>query len=134
MLYDRWQKVVRDKSDEIALRDLASGQHWTFSELNQESEKPLPDHPGIVYPQGNSAQFIITVLQAWRTQTVVCPLEAQLPPPALSLPPAPCCHLKITPAGTGTRRVVAFTGEQLAADAENIMATMGLHRTGRTWG
>jgi long-chain acyl-CoA synthetase len=126
MLYDRWQKVVRDKSNEIALRDLASGQHWTFSELNQESEKPLPDHRGIVYPQGNSAQFIITVLQAWRTQTVVCPLEAQLPPPALSLPPAPCCHLKITPAGTGTRRVVAFTGEQLAADAENIMATMGL--------
>jgi hypothetical protein len=111
MLYERWQKVVEEKRNEVALRDLASGQHWTFSELARESEKELPDNPGIVFPQGNSPQFIITVLRAWRSQTVVCPLEPQQPTPSVPLPPTPCCHLKVTPAGTGARRVVAFTGE-----------------------
>jgi long-chain acyl-CoA synthetase len=125
MLYEHWQKVVEGRRDEVALRDLASGQYWTFSQLNEESEKPLSGNPTIVFPQGNSPQFIIDVLRAWRSQVVVCPLEAQQQPPIVSLPPAPCCHLKITPAGTGAR-VVAFTGEQLAADVENIVATMGL--------
>ena len=125
MLYERWQKVVEDRRDEVALRDLASGQCWTFSQLNAESENLLPGNPAIVFPQGNSPQFIITVLRAWRSRAVVCPLEAQPQPPTVSVPAAPCCHLKITPAGTGAR-MVAFTGEQLAADAENIVATMGL--------
>lgn len=126
MLYERWQKVVGDKNDEIALRDLASGHSWTFSQLDRESERPLPDHGDVVFPQGNSSQFIITILRAWRRGTVVCPLETPQQPPKLSLPPKPCCHLKITPAGTGAGRVVAFTGDQLAADAENIVLTMGL--------
>ena len=126
MLYEHWQKVVKDKRKEIALRDLASGQSWTFSELDRESGKDLPDNPGIIFPQGNSPQFIIDVLRAWRAQVVVCPLETQQQPPVVPPPSPPCCHLKITPAGTGTQRTVAFTGEQLAADVENIVATMGL--------
>ncbi|MBI5383336.1 MAG: long-chain fatty acid--CoA ligase [Verrucomicrobia bacterium] len=44
----------------------------------------------------------------------------------IPLPPAHCVHLKTTSASTGVARVIAFTGEQLAADAENIVATMGL--------
>ena len=44
----------------------------------------------------------------------------------MSLPPAHCIHLKTTSATTGAPRFVAFTAEQLAADAENIVATMGL--------
>lgn len=108
------------------MRDLASGESWTFSELSREGEQPLDDNRGIVFLQGNSPQFVISVLRAWRSQSIVCPLEAQQPPSNLPLPPKPCCHLKITPAGTGARRVVAFTGEQLAADAENIVTTMGL--------
>src|ERR1700679_59142 len=111
MLYERWQKVVEDGRNEIALRDLASGQAWTFSQLNGESEKSLPDNPDIIFPQGNSPQFIINVLRAWRAQAVVCPLETQQQPPAVPPPLSPCCHLKITPAGTGTQRTVAFTAE-----------------------
>jgi long-chain acyl-CoA synthetase len=37
-----------------------------------------------------------------------------------------CCHLKTTPASTGVPRAVAFTEEQMAADAANIVATMEL--------
>jgi long-chain acyl-CoA synthetase len=126
MLYERWQRVVEDKRDEIALRDLASGQSWTFSQLDGESEEPLPENPGIVFPQGNSPEFIFTVLRAWRSGVAICPLEIQQQVPAVPAPENPCCHLKITPAGTGIRRTVAFTAEQLAADAKNIVMTMGL--------
>jgi acyl-coenzyme A synthetase/AMP-(fatty) acid ligase len=44
----------------------------------------------------------------------------------MGLPPAHCLHLKTTSATTGAPRFVAFTPEQLAADAENIVSTMGL--------
>jgi long-chain acyl-CoA synthetase len=126
MLYERWQKVAGERRNEIALRDLASGRSWTFSELNSAAEKPSPGNPAMVCPQGNSPEFVITVLRAWRERVVVCPLDAHQQPLAVLTPPAPCCHLKITPATTGVPRAVAFTPEQLAADADNIVATMGL--------
>ena len=66
MLYERWQNVVRERRNEIALRDLASGRCWTFSQLNAEAETPSPDHPAMLHPQGNSPEFIIAVLRAWR--------------------------------------------------------------------
>jgi len=126
MLYERWQKVARDRRNDIALRDLASGQRWTFAQLSREAESPLPDKPAMVFPQGHSAEFIFAVLRAWRWQAVVCPLEQHKQPPTDSPPPAPCCHLKITPPTTGAPRAVAFTEEQLVADAESIVTTMGL--------
>ena len=126
MLYERWQKVVRERRNEIALRDLASGQCWTFAGLNGAAETPLPGNPVMIHPQGNSPEFIIAVLRAWRARIVVCPLEAHHQPLAISPPQPPCCHLKITPASRGVPRAVAFTQEQLAADAENIVTTMGL--------
>lgn len=126
MLYERWQKIVQEKRNEIALRDLASGRCWTFSQLDQESESPLPGNPATIHPQGNSPDFVIAVLRAWRRQVVVCPLETHHQLLAVSPPPPPCCHLKTTPTRTGVPRAVAFTEEQLAADAENIVTTMGL--------
>jgi acyl-coenzyme A synthetase/AMP-(fatty) acid ligase len=126
MLYERWQKVVQERRNEIALRDLASGRCWSFAQLDGEAEIPVPGNPAMIHPQGNSPEFIIAVLRAWRRQAVVCPLEAHHQPPAVSPPLPPCCHLKITPVSTGVPRAVAFTEEQLAADAENIVTTMGL--------
>jgi acyl-coenzyme A synthetase/AMP-(fatty) acid ligase len=126
MLYERWQKVVRERRDEIALRDLASGRCWTFAQLNAAVETSAPEHPAMIHPQGNSPEFILAVLRAWRAGSVVCPLEAHHQPLTVSPPLPPCCHLKTTPASRGVPRAVAFTQEQLAADAENIVATMGL--------
>jgi acyl-coenzyme A synthetase/AMP-(fatty) acid ligase len=57
---------------------------------------------------------------------VVCPLEPGQPAPAVPAPPPEVVHLKTTSATTGTPRLVAFTAAQLAADAENIVPTMGL--------
>ena len=126
MLYERWRKVVRERRNEIALRDLGDGRCWTFSQLNDEAENPLLETPVIAYPQSNSPAFIFAVLRAWRERIVACPLEAHHQLLDVSPPRPPCCHLKITPASRGVPRAVVFTGEQLAADAENIVATMGL--------
>ena len=111
---------------DIALRELSSGQHWSFAELARTAENFPVRSGAIVHPQGHTAEFVLTVLRAWRSHAIVCPLEPDQSPPAVPLPPAPCVHLKMTSATTRAARVVAFTAEQLAADAANIVATMGL--------
>src|SRR5205085_9914829 len=47
-------------------------------------------------------------------------------PLAVRTLPSSFVHLKSTSATTGQPRMVAFTAEQLMADAENIVQTMGL--------
>jgi acyl-CoA synthetase (AMP-forming)/AMP-acid ligase II len=126
MLYDCWRQVARERGNEFALCELASGRRWTFAELARAAEAQPADGAAVVYPQGHSAAFILAVLRAWRDKVVACPLEPDQAPPALRPPPAPCCHLKTTSATTGQPRQVVFRAEQLAADAENIVATMGL--------
>lgn len=126
MLYERWRQVAQERKGEFALRDLSSGQEWGFAELARLTECPLGDKAPVVHPQGHSAEFILSVLRAWRWNRVVCPLEPDQGPPPVPVPPRPGCHLKTTSATTGTPRVIVFTAEQLAADAANIVATMGL--------
>lgn len=126
MLYQRWQKMAEEKPQDMALRDLASGRSWTFSELRAEAEREPGEKSAMVCPQGNSPEFILAVLRAWRAGVVVCPLDSHQPPLAASPPPPPCCHLKTTPASLGVPRAVAFSEAQLAADVDNIVATMGL--------
>ena len=126
MLYERWRQVARERGNELALRELASGQQWTFAELARQAERLPVCGATVVYPQSHSAEFIFTLLRAWRDSAVVCPLEPEQLPPPVRVPPAPCCHLKTTSATTGLPRQIAFRPEQLAADAENIVATMGL--------
>ena len=126
MLYERWRQVARERGNELALRELASGQRWTFAELARQVERQPVRGASVVCPQGHSAEFIFTLLRAWRDGAVVCPLELEQAPPPVRVPPAPCCHLKTTSATTGLPRQIAFRPEQLAADVENIVATMGL--------
>ena len=126
MLYEWWRTIARERPGETALRDLASKRVWTFKELLRAGE----NHPGapgkIVFAQGHSPEFIFDLLAAWRENKVFCPLETGQPPPQIAVPPENCVHFKSTSATGGAARWVAFTADQLAADAENIVATMGL--------
>ena len=109
------------------MRELSSGQQWTFAQMARLVEGAPAASQRVAFPCGHNAEFIFTVLRAWRAKAVVCPTEtAGTSAPVKSLPPARCIHLKTTSATTGAARFVAFTAEQLAADAENIVATMGL--------
>src|SRR6266568_6000543 len=127
MLYDRWCQVARAGSARIALRDLPGGGQWTFDELAVAAEKGVWGQTPVAFPQGVRAEFIFSVLRAWRFGRVVCPLEPGQEPPCITGQlPARIVHLKTTSATEGTPRLVALTAAQLMADAENIVTTMGL--------
>jgi long-chain acyl-CoA synthetase len=127
MLFERWREIARSCRDEIALRDLAAGGSWTFGELAAAAETGARGTDRVAFPQGHSTEFILEVLRAWRAGQVVCPLEPNQDRPLLEGKlPAGIVHLKTTSATTGAPQLVAFTPEQLIADAENIATTMGL--------
>jgi long-chain acyl-CoA synthetase len=127
MLYEAWLKTVQLYGNEVALTE--AGTKWTFSQLAAEADAKR-DLPPIVYPTGISSRFVIDVLQAWRNGRVVCPLDnpQQTLPSTDATLPVGCVHLKSSSGSTGEPRFIAFTGEQLQADAENIIKTMGLRR------
>src|SRR5260221_10778844 len=127
MLYDRWRARARACPDQLALLDLPSNRSWTFNQLLQAGEEGVEPCGKVIFPHGVKADFIISVLQAWRTARIVCPLECGQRPPELpvSLPPG-IVHLKMTSATTGEPRLVAFHPCQLLADSEDIVRTMGL--------
>jgi long-chain acyl-CoA synthetase len=126
MLYDRWRQIAQERGHALALCDLAAGRAWSFAQLAAQAETTPSAEGPMVYPQGHPAQFILALLAAWRANVVVCPLEPDQQPPQVPVPPWPCCHLKTTSATGGLPRGVAFRAEQLAADPDNIVATMGL--------
>src|SRR5512137_2924033 len=121
MLYERWLEIARDHGDSQALHDLASGRRWTFRQLHKAADQHALVGDPVVFPCGNGPEFILAVLKSWRLGRVVCPLESGQAQPSLAgkLPPG-VIHLKSTSASTGAARLVAFRGEQLEADAENI--------------
>lgn len=125
MLYQRWQRIARGCPDRTALIDMGTDRRWTFAELASATESPAVAGP-VRFPQGNTAEFILMVLRAWHDHATICPLDSADPAIAIKQPPKDIVHLKATSATTGVARLVAFTAEQLAADADNIVQTMGL--------
>ena len=126
MLYERWRTLALSRRSERALHDVGNGRAWTFGEvLDQADQQPAPTEK-IVCPSGASAAFFFDVLRAWRWKIPLCPLEIGQPLPGTSTWPAGIAHLKSTSATTGAPRLIALTEAQLAADAENVVATMGL--------
>ena len=126
MLYDRWRKIVSEFSSECALCDLATGQRWAFAQLDSLAQAGGDQR--LVFPQGAAIDFVVSVLRGWKSGGAVCPLEPDQPKPEIPALPKEIAHLKITSATTGPARLVALTAEQLAADARNIVSTMGLTR------
>ena len=126
MLYQRWRDMANERRDELALHDLSSGQHWTFAQLRATAESWPRIEGNLVCPHGHSAAFICSLLSAWRSGKVVCPLESGQSAPKIALPPEGCVHLKWTSATTGAASLIAFTAEQLAADAAQVVSAMGL--------
>jgi acyl-CoA synthetase (AMP-forming)/AMP-acid ligase II len=127
MLYDCWRRIASRCPEETAILDLSAGRRWSFAQLAQTVENGSAPSGRVVFPQGVSSDFVLAVLRAWRGGQVVCPLEPGQTVPEISGElPRGIVHLKTTSATTGAPRLVAFRAEQLKADADNIVATMGL--------
>ncbi len=128
MLYERWRAIVSGRRGEVALWDAETGRRVTFGELDAAAERGGADGEGIAFIHGDDPEFLVKLIRAWRVGRPVCPLEPGQPAPEIPTPPAGCVHLKLTSGSTGRPRMVAFRQEQLAADPDNILATMGLRR------
>src|SRR5262245_55963319 len=101
MLYDRWRQIANANRSRLALEDVANGRRLTFGELVAASESSLPTSGDWAFPQGIGVEFVLTVLRAWRSGQVVCPLEPGQAPPALGGGlPSGTVHLKTTSATT----------------------------------
>src|SRR5688572_10399719 len=108
MLYDRWREIASEFRNEIALRDVPSKRQWTFAELDASTGTP-PAGARVAFPRGTDAEFVMSVLQAWRNGQVTCPLESNQAEPDVAPPPSNIAHLKLTSATTGAAKLVAFT-------------------------
>ena len=126
MLYERWRDIANERRNELALHDLSRGLCWTFAQLRATAESWPWLEGDIICPRGHSAAFICSLLSAWRAGKVVCPLESGQAAPTVAPPPEGCVHLKWTSGTATASQLVAFTAEQLAADAAQIVLAMGL--------
>ncbi|HAV62927.1 MAG TPA: hypothetical protein DCY13_11250 [Verrucomicrobiales bacterium] len=129
MLYARWLEIVREHARETALVDGAGGRRWTFAQLANEAERFSLPGGRVIPAHGHSPDFVLAVLAAWRSERPLLPMDGgptTSPLPADLELDASVAHLKATSGTTGVRQLIAFTAEQLAADADQIVATMGL--------
>ncbi|HRX53908.1 MAG TPA: fatty acid--CoA ligase family protein [Verrucomicrobiales bacterium] len=129
ILYQRWLALCNQRSSELALVDLTQQRQWTFGEI-QARLRRIPKVTGLVAPQGFSVETVFATLRAWRDGLILCPLEDQnqTAPPAAFLQQLPegICHLKRTSGSTGNPRWIMFKPEQLMADVDQIVGSMGL--------
>lgn len=127
MLEHRWRQIVRHHGPRMAVYDSKSGHSWSFDALAALADShPPSSEKGLCFPAGRDLSFLLEVLRAWKTKTPICPLESNQAKPDIPLPPADLSLLKITSGSTGHPRMVAMTQEQMAADADQIVTTMGL--------
>jgi long-chain acyl-CoA synthetase len=124
MLFSRWQETCAHFRDRVAL--IEGGQPWRFADLAAGlAERPDAKEP--VIARGSVIEIVVSVLQGWRDGQPVLPLEkgATLPDLPASFPEG-TAHLKLTPGIEGKPRAVFFSAEQIAADADRLVAAMGL--------
>ena len=124
MLFSRWLQTLDQSSDRLAL--IEGTERVTFAELHKRLAN-LPQAKGPVIAQGTVAEVVLAALRGWRDGQPVLPLEKGVAAPEL---PAPIheetAHMKLTPGIAGKPRAVFFSAEQIAADADRLVAAMGL--------
>ena len=125
-LYQCWLAVAAIRSGDVAVREAVGGREWTFAQLRELAARSAPCPP-LLHSSARGLDLIVDVLRAWRDGAVLLADDGSgVPPPLLSMLRPGICHLKVTSGSTGTPRHVQFRAEQLAADAAQIVATMGL--------
>ena len=129
MLYESWLETARAGGDQVALTDLSPRPMLDFPPIEalQPSRGLSPADP-VAFPIGLSAEFILTVLRAWRHRQVVCPLEPDQPRPALAGRwPGSIVHFK-NDLGHHRRASGSWRLPRLnsLADSRNIVDSMGL--------
>jgi acyl-CoA synthetase (AMP-forming)/AMP-acid ligase II len=125
-LYHRWLEVAASGGATLAVREVAGGRDWSFAQLRELAAQAAPCPP-LLHSSARGLGLIVDVLRAWRDGTVLLADDGSgVPAPSPAMLQPGVCHLKVTSGSTGPPRHVQFRPEQLAADAAQIVATMGL--------
>jgi len=125
-LYHQWLAIAAACGDAVAVREVAGGGEWSFAGL-RELAAAAPPSPPLLHTTKRGLGLIVDVLRAWRDGTVLLADDGSgVPPPPAELLKPGICHLKVTSGSTGAPRHVQFRPAQLAADAAQIVETMGL--------
>jgi acyl-coenzyme A synthetase/AMP-(fatty) acid ligase len=124
MLFSRWQETLSRFRQAPALFE--GGRSLSFADL-AERLATVPTATTPVIARGTVEDIAIAVLQAWRDDQALLPLETSAAIPELPADfPTGTGHLKLTPGIEGKPRAVFFTAGQIAADADRLVAAMGL--------
>jgi long-chain acyl-CoA synthetase len=124
VLFSRWLQTLDQSSDRLAL--IEGTERVTFAELHKRLAN-LPQAKGPVIAQGPVVEVVLAALRGWRDGQPVLPLEKGAAVPELPTSfPEGTAHLKLTPGIAGKPRAVYFSAEQIAADADRLVAAMGL--------
>lgn len=123
MLFCRWLQTLDQSSTRLAV--IEGNRRVTFQELH-ERLAALPETRVPVIARGSAEEIAVAVLQGWRDGQPVLPLEKSATLPDWPAFPAGTAHLKLTPGIEGKPRAVFFSAEQIAADADRLVAAMGL--------
>jgi long-chain acyl-CoA synthetase len=124
MLIARWKETCDRFRDRVAV--IEAGKTWTFGDV-AAALAGMPRARQPVIARGSAIEIAVSVLQGWRDGQPVLPLEKGAAIPELSASfPDGTAHLKLTPGIAGKPRAVFFSAEQIAADADRLVAAMGL--------
>lgn len=125
MLYLRWLETSRRYADHPAIFD--GDGTITFHDLAVAVDSEPKAESPIIARSGN-VKFFIDILRAWRDRVAVIPVERDAPDPILRCtPPEEVRLIKYTPGASGIPRAIFFNDSQVIADADRIVAAMGLH-------
>ena len=124
MLYPRWLETSRHFASQPAIYD--GGSVLTFADL-AAALASRPRATGPLIARAGTPAFFIEILRAWRDGQAVIPVEKDAPDPILKRPPLEETRLvKYTPGASGVPRGIFLNDAQIMADADQLVATMGL--------
>lgn len=123
MLYPLWLETCRLHRDRIALYQ--DGGSTTFGQLADAlAARPRATAPLIA--RSGSLDFFVAILQAWRDDQAVIPIEQAAPEPVITGIPTGTALVKYTPGATGVPRGIFFEAAAVANDAARLVDAMEL--------
>lgn len=140
-LWKLWQATANRCASKIVVIDADTGREWTCRELTTLAEDFGSPLDGRIVPicQPNSASWLAAFLGVQKIGATALPLDPSLPTGAQErtvrrasrgLPARSCC-IKLTSGTTGNLKLVYCSPDNLRADGEHIIRTMGIRPTDR---
>jgi len=140
-LWALWQAAAARDAEKIVVIDADTGRAWTAAQLTSEAEHLATMFRGPYVPicQPNSALWLATFLAIQKIGAAAVPLDISLPPESqretvyrLGARPKPSiCCVKLTSGTTGGFKSILCSANNLQADGEHILRTMGILRDDR---